>query len=156
MAGPAEAVEVAEVAAEEEVEAEAEVAVAVAEAEVEVAEVEVEAEAEVEAEVEVEEEEEAEAEEEIRHEKAPDSRDGRSRPGEPTCSRTASALCLRAAAAEPIARAGPPGRMHNDPRWRSLSVRGESWAAVRKAPPPPAGRPRPPELSGGSSAARQR
>ena len=98
-------------------EAEAEVvAVAVAEAEAVVAVAVVEAEAEgVEA---------VGAEEEIRHEKAPGSPASSAAPRRATWSRDSQPLCLRAAAAEHDRSAGLPGRMHNDPRWRPLSVRG--------------------------------
>ena len=112
-----------EVAEAEVAEAEAEVAVEVAEA-VEVVEAVVEVEAEV-AEVVAEEAVVEEAEEEIRHEKAPGSRDRRQRPGEPPGpGQPAAAPASAAAERDRSAGAGSPGRMHNDARRRPLSVRG--------------------------------
>ena len=146
----------AEAAAEEEVavEAVAEAAVAGVEAAEAEAEAEVAAEEEVEeAEVEVE-----EAEEEIRHEKAPGSPDVGQRPGRAACARDSQPLRLRAAAerARASGRAGLACADAQRPPPEAAFRSWQSWAAVRKVPPASAGRPRRPELSGGSSAARQK
>jgi hypothetical protein len=141
-------VEAAEEVAAEEVAAEVEVVEEEAEeAEAEVVEAAVVEEVEeVEVEVEVEVVVVVEAAEEIRHQKAPDSRDGRSSPRQPAAAEqreTESANGRRPARAS-----GRAGLAWQDERLLSPEVAcrsWQSWAAAQQVPPAPAGRPRPPD-----------
>jgi hypothetical protein len=145
----AEAAEAVAVEAAEAAEAEAVEEVAAAEAEV--AEVEVVV---VEAAV-VEEVEEvevevvaagAEAAEGIRHQKAPDSRDGRSSPRQPAAAEqreTESANGRRPARAS--GRAGLASQDEQRPSPEVACRSWQSWAAAQQVPPALAGRPRPPD-----------
>ena len=88
----------------------------------------------------------AEAAEEIRHQKAPDSRDGRSSPRQPAAAEqreTESANGCRPARAS-----GRAGLAWQDERRPSPEVAcrsWQSWAAAQQVPPALAGRPRPPD-----------
>ena len=89
---------------------------------------------------------EAEAEaEEIRHEKVPGSPDGRRRPGEPPARRQPAALPASRRRARSLGRAGLAWQDEQRPSLEVAFRSSQSWAAVRKVPPPSVGRPRPPE-----------
>ncbi len=82
--------------------------------------------------------------EEIRHEKAPGS-DGRPRPGQPPARRQPAAVPASRRRARSLGRAGLAWQDERRPSPEVAFRSSQSWAAVRKVPPPSVGRPRPPE-----------
>jgi hypothetical protein len=81
--------------------------------------------------------------EEIRHEKAPGSPDGRRRPGEPPAPRRPAAVPASRRRARSLGRAGLAWQDEQRPSLEVAFRSSQSWAAVRKVPPPSVGRPRP-------------